>query len=83
MHAVPFYSFQQVNVLKNIGAGRKRIQRRGQHGDIALDVLYPAFPKWRAGGEKDVRHGFDGCQRAPARHGIGQIGGDMRERRLA
>ena len=69
-------------MLKCIATRRKGVQRRGQHGDIALDVLDAAFPKRRAGGEEGVRHRFDGCQRAPARHGIGQIGNQMCKRHL-
>ena len=80
VHSVPLGAFQQVNVLEGKGMRRECVERRRQHGDIALDVLDTAFPKWRAGGEKGMRHRFDGCQRAPARRRVGQIGNDMLER---
>lgn len=69
-------------MLKCVGTRRKRVQRRGQHGDIALDILDAALPKWRAGGEEGVRHRFDGGQGAPARRKVGQIGSEMGEGHL-
>jgi hypothetical protein len=83
MHAIPLDALQQVDVLERIGARCKRVQGRGQHGDIALDVLDAAFPEWRTRSEKRVRHRLDCCQRAPAGCRIGQIGNEMAEGCLA
>ena len=82
MHAVPFDALEQMHVLERLGAARQRIQGRGQHRDIALDVLDAAFPERRARGKEGMRHRLDGFERAPARGRIGQVGGEMRERRV-